>query len=370
MDTLKRPELWIDLSSRASGEPEILSAILHFPLSGLLVSPLEDLPVEIPSHIRRGWMIREGREFAALPGQGEMVVTLSREIAGQARTRGHPVGVSCRVTDPQTLEEALALLDQVDYLFIRLADETNIPLELILTRAQGRRVRVIKTVGGLEEAAVALGVLEHGCHGILVAPQDLGTLARIAHELSRRPSHQLSLVEVEVVGIEHAGMGHRACVDTLTMMADDEGMVVGSTSNGGILVCSEVHPLPYMNTRPFRVNAGAIHSYLWGPEDSASYLSDLRAGSGVLVVRTSGEAKAVRVGRVKIEVRPLVKIHGIANGTPLSLFVQHDWHVRIFGADGKPRSVTSLKPGEKVLGHLCEPGRHVGIKISETILER
>ena len=28
-----------------------------------------------------------------------------------------------------------------------------------------------------------------------------------------------------------------------------------------ILCVSETHPLPYMPTRPFRVNAGAIHSY-------------------------------------------------------------------------------------------------------------
>jgi len=33
---------------------------------------------------------------------------------------------------------------------------------------------------------------------------------------------------------------------------------VGAFGGGFLLCCSETHPLPYMPTRPFRVNAGAV----------------------------------------------------------------------------------------------------------------
>lgn len=370
MQTLRVPEIWFDLTRAPVVEPGLLIKALHSPVSGLLMRPTQELPVEIPGRVRPGWLISEADELAKIRGRSEMVVSHSQDLVTQAKGRGHPVGVLCRVSDHATLENACRLLELADYLFVSLADETNIPLELILARAQPTRVRVINSVETLEEALVALGVLEHGCHGILLVPHDLETVSRIAHALAARPSHRLDLVELEVLRLRHAGMGHRACVDATSLMAKDEGMVVGSTSSGGMLVCSEVHPLPYMNTRPFRVNAGAVHSYLWGPGEMAEYLTDLRAGSEVLAVSTSGEARAVGVGRVKIEVRPLLTIEAASPETSVNLFVQDDWHVRIFGADGRPHSVTALKPGEKVLGYVCEPGRHVGIKVFETIVER
>jgi 3-dehydroquinate synthase II/3-amino-4-hydroxybenzoic acid synthase len=164
-------------------------------------------------------------------------------------------------------------------------------------------------------------------------------------------------------------MGVRGCIDTTGLMTKDEGMLVGSTSNGGILVCSETHYLPYMNLRPFRVNAGAVHSYVWMPNDTAEYISDLQAGSKVLCVNTKGETRELTVGRMKLEVRPLLLIKGIAAGQPLSVFVQDDWHIRIMGADGKPKNANKIKPGDELLAYLCEPGRHVGVKVKETIQE-
>jgi len=43
--------------------------------------------------------------------------------------------------------------------------------------------------------------------------------------------------------------------------------------------------------------------------------------------------------------------------------------VRIFSADAKPLNITELKPGDKVLGHIAKPGRHVGISVDEHIVE-
>jgi 3-dehydroquinate synthase II/3-amino-4-hydroxybenzoic acid synthase len=164
-------------------------------------------------------------------------------------------------------------------------------------------------------------------------------------------------------------MGHRACVDTISLLTTRDAFVVGTTSAGGLLACSETHPLPYMNVRPFRVNAGAIHSYVWGPDNVVEYLSELKTGSRVLCVDIDGETRVVHVGRVKIELRPLMLIEARAERT-ISAIVQDDWHIRLFRDDGEPASATALKPGDRLLAHVTEPGRHVGLFVKENIIER
>ncbi|MDI6734603.1 MAG: 3-dehydroquinate synthase II [bacterium] len=58
------------------------------------------------------------------------------------------------------------------------------------------------------------------------------------------------------------------------------------------------------------------------------------------------------------------------NDVVINSIVQDDWHVRVHGANGEPRNVTTLKPDDKVLAHITNPGsRHVGIKVEEIIIE-
>jgi 3-amino-4-hydroxybenzoic acid synthase len=182
------------------------------------------------------------------------------------------------------------------------------------------------------------------------------------------PAVELKTLQVTLT--RHIGMGWRSCVDTTGLMNQEEGMLVGSTSAGGILVCSETHYLPYMNLRPFRVNAGAVHSYIWMPEQTAGYLTELEVGSRVLCVNWKGEARELTVGRVKTEIRPLLLIKGRIDGTELNVIVQDDWHIRLMGADGQPQNATMIQPGANLLGFLCKQGRHVGISVNETIIER
>jgi 3-amino-4-hydroxybenzoic acid synthase len=54
--------------------------------------------------------------------------------------------------------------------------------------------------------------------------------------------------------------------------------------------------LPYMNLRPFRVDADGIHMYVWAPNGRTPYFSDLGAGETVLAVNTSGQGRPVTVG--------------------------------------------------------------------------
>ncbi|MGL4819347.1 MAG: 3-dehydroquinate synthase II, partial [Bacilli bacterium] len=180
---------------------------------------------------------------------------------------------------------------------------------------------------------------------------------------------KIEVVQATVTKMEHIGSGERACIDTTSLLTKKEAMIIGSTSSGGLMVCSETHFLPYMNTRPFRVNAGAVHSYVWCPNDRTEYITDLRVGSQVLVVDTDGNTRNVSVGRMKIEVRPLLLIEAEYNGVRINTIVQDDWHIRIFDGDGNPQNATQFKVGDKILAYFCEPGRHVGVKISEKITE-
>src|SRR6185369_6223687 len=134
---------------------------------------------------------------------------------------------------------------------------------------------------------------------------------------------------------------------------------------------SETHPLPYMPTRPFRVNAGAVMSYTLAGPDRTRYLSELRAGDRVLAVDVKGHSRRVTVGRVKVESRPLLSIEATApDGRRVNLIVQNDWHVRLLGPGGAVLNSTDLVSGDRVLGYLPERDRHVGYPIDELCHEQ
>jgi 3-dehydroquinate synthase II/3-amino-4-hydroxybenzoic acid synthase len=273
------------------------------------------------------------------------------------------------VTDGESMNRAVAALDRAGVLIVSFRDETNIPLELVIAEAQSRETIVVKQVQSVQDAIVTRGVLQHGPHAMLLkvtSPQDVAAIAEAY--LSTRVQ-QVELVEAEIVRTRSIGMGMRGCVDTTGIFDVDEGIMVGSTSAGGLLVCAEVHHLPYMNLRPFRVNAGAVHSYVWAPNDRTAYITDLCAGEPVLAVSTTGRTRPMVVGRIKLELRPLRMIECRADGVLLNVMVQDDWQVRLFDADGVARNCTSLRVGDRLLALPAVPGRHVGIAVDETISE-
>jgi 3-amino-4-hydroxybenzoic acid synthase len=268
------------------------------------------------------------------------------------------------------MEAATKLEHPYNHMIVEFKDDTNIPLELILARLQDSSTYIIKKVINAEDGIVSMGVMERGSDGVVLANSMHQEIIDLAKKLEKQNSRKIKIVDAEILGIKHIDMGERACIDTTSMLKKDEGMIVGSTSRGGILIASEVHPLPYMNTRPFRVNAGAVHSYVWGPDNMVEYITDLRAGKEILCATINGEVRTVNVGRIKIEVRPLLLIEAKVNDIKINVIVQDDWHMRVFSSKGEIINVTNLKPGDMVKAYVCEPGRHVGIKIEETIIEK
>jgi len=365
-------EIWFDARNIDEKEKSlILPMVFNSHIDTLLIESAQIEKLYAPSRLKLAVYIREIEEIEKIGNNDFIIVSDLISCLRLAKKGGYETAFYTTIKDKTTLENSLNIDSDIDYLIVKLTDETNIPLELIIAtfRNNGAKVCLLKEVLTAQEAAVAFGVMEVGSDGILLSTKEVKEILQLNRSIDSINKGRLDLVTAEVRMIEHIGMGHRACVDTTTIMEKDEGMIVGSTSVGGILVCSEVHPLPYMNTRPFRVNAGAVHSYIWGPNDRAEYLTDLKTGSKVACVTTGGMMRMVSIGRVKIEVRPLLLIEAMAKETNISIIMQDDWHVRVFGPDGKPKNITNLKCGDELLVYICEPGRHVGIKVDEKIIE-
>ncbi|WP_328768907.1 3-dehydroquinate synthase II family protein [Streptomyces sp. NBC_00286] len=269
------------------------------------------------------------------------------------------------VRDDRTLQLSCAGAMALPYTVIHFADPTKIPLEIVLAAAEPAEGKLVTVVDDLEEAGIVFDVLERGSDGVLFSPRSADEVFALAR-LLEATTPQLELSTLTVESIRHVGLGDRVCVDTCSHFDEDEGILVGSYSSGFVLCCSETHPLPYMPTRPFRVNAGALHSYTLGPDNRTSYLSEVGSGMALLAVGADGRTRRVVVGRAKLESRPLLEIRTHAeNGQLVSLTVQDDWHVRVLGPGGKVLNVTELQTGDELLGYLARDQRHVGLPIGE-----
>lgn len=244
-------------------------------------------------------------------------------------------------------------------------DWTIIPLENII--AQG--AKVVFPVTSREEAGVALTILETGVWGVLIRTDNPAVVKEIT-SFAKGIGSQLAIREFTIKDVQKVSMGDRVCIDTITDMKPGEGMLIGNYSNAFFLVHSESVENPYVEPRPFRVNAGAVHAYILMPGGKTKYLDELQTGDEVLIVNSRGETFVSTVGRLKIEKRPMLNIVADVAGKDVSLILQNAETIRLTRPSGEPVSVVQLSKGDKVLGYTEEGGRHFGFKIKETINEK
>jgi 3-dehydroquinate synthase II len=262
-------------------------------------------------------------------------------------------------------EERAVSLSGSGIVVVDTRDWTVIPLENLVSRSD----RIYAAVRTVEEAEVALHVLEKGVRGLVLRTDDSREIIRVA-ELVKGRAARIDLVPFAVTAIRPAGMGDRVCVDTCSLLADGEGMLVGNTSSAFLLVHAETLDNPYVAPRPFRVNAGAVHAYVLKADGTTAYLSEMKTGDRALVVGCDGCSAEATVGRVKIERRPLLIIEAAADGMQVSLVLQNAETIRLVREDGTPVSVVELAVGDRVLGSILTGGRHLGVAVEETILEK
>jgi 3-dehydroquinate synthase II/3-amino-4-hydroxybenzoic acid synthase len=335
----------------------------------------------LPEDVTRVLHVASAQEYDAAAGlvpQGDarrswVVSSDDAKLLSRAAQDGIATCLRMSAHDQDSLKAAIEVGRAHRYLAMRFPDPTNIPLELVIASLQSTHTIVIKEITDAtdsEDAVVALGVMEVGSDGVLFSPRESEHLEHFLKALHEAVEPKVAISVATVISTSPVGMGHRSCIDLATIFEPDEGMIVGSTSQGGLLCCPEVFFLPYMELRPFRVNAGGVHSYVYAMNDRTNYLSELKAGSPAMIVGIDGRTREVPVGRIKTEIRPLRLIEvEFESGERANILMQDDWHVRVFSKEGQPLNITELKPGDKVLGHIAKPGRHVGLPVDETIQE-
>jgi len=262
-------------------------------------------------------------------------------------------------------EDEIYKLTQTKMVILECSDWSIIPLENLIAK----KADVAPVVKNFNEAKTAFGILEVGVSQIMVDTDSSAELQKIMAKLSGSTFK----VELEKAGIEKIiplGMGDRICVDTCYTMSPGEGMLVGNTSSAMLLVHAETVKNPYVNPRPFRVNAGPVHAYARVPGGKTKYLSELKAGESVLITRYDGTCFEAVVGRIKEEKRPLMLVEAKIEERKLNVILQNAETIRLTSPDGKPLSIVSLTKGDEVLVALEAGGRHFGHKIEETITEK
>jgi 3-dehydroquinate synthase II len=264
---------------------------------------------------------------------------------------------------PEEQEAVLNLAGKTDVVVLDTSDWTVIPLENMIAKFDSK-TKVFACADTTEQAELFLTTLEKGVDGIVI--ENVDTVNEIKKMISS--SENLELETVTITDVKNLGMGDRVCVDTCSMMVPGEGMLVGSQSSCMFLIQSESENVGYVEARPFRVNAGAVHAYTFAADGTTKYLAELKSGDMVLLADKSGNIRPAAVGRCKIESRPLVLVETKIGDKRFTTVLQNAETVKIVGPEGSV-SVANLKKGDKVYARVESGGRHFGMKIKETIRE-
>jgi len=292
--------------------------------------------------------------------------------AEELRRQGKKVAILVEIAGKELERAAVKAGKAADFVIAVGRDWKIIPLENLIAELHRADVKILAGVKNADEARTAVETLEIGADGVLLDPRKKGPseIRKTCEAFEKLAVEKLELVPARVTAARPVGMGDRACVDTSSLMSVGEGMLVGSQAGGMFLVHSETLPSEFVEPRPFRVNAGAVHAYIRLPGGKTKYMSELGAGDEVLIVNARGEARVGVVGRVKIERRPLLLVEAEREGQSFKTLLQNAETINLVAKDGSPVSVTKLKPGDEVLVHVERAGRHFGVKVAETVVER
>jgi 3-dehydroquinate synthase II len=313
----------------------------------------------------------EAREALAA-GAAAIFVKDAKSVPAGSKARIYVAGeniVSVRVSQPGDIEEVYRIARSgAEAILVETSEMRIIPLENILARLQETGTKVFTRINSLDEAETALGILERGVDGVVYRPSGGSEIGLVTDLLKRLKSVELRSARVREVF--DTGLGERACVDTIAMLRYGEGMLVGSMARMLFLVHNESIGSKFTPPRPFRVNAGAIHLYTLSPTGKTLYLSELRAGTRILMVSKDGSTRVVTVGRVKIERRPMVQINAAIDGVAGSATLQKAETIRLVTPRGEVVDVTSISPGDEVLCWVSpKAARHMGMEVDEYIDE-
>ena len=344
-------ELWIEIDPKTSAQEK----------ESLLSLSLENVDV-----------ILEGDQASNRNGKLEIVFLsdLNEKKLAQLKKEGKKTALRVTIQGKEDENKAAKAADLgVDYVIINCLDWRVIPLENLIAKGRGKSI-LIAEVTTSEDAKVVLEALELGTDGVLLKTGNSNELEKTI-KLIKSQAPKMVITSAKILSIKPIGSGARVCVDTVDLMVPGEGMLVGCQSAGFFLVEAEVNENPYVQSRPFRVNAGPASHYTLTSTQSTRYLSELKAGDEVLIVNREGKVRLTNVGRSKIEFRPLILIEAQAEDTKIKTILQNAETIRLVTPKAS-KPVTELKPNDEVLVHIAaKGGRHFGISVpEETVIEK
>ncbi|MBJ29352.1 MAG: 3-dehydroquinate synthase II [Euryarchaeota archaeon] len=271
-------------------------------------------------------------------------------------------------------EDAISLIGLVPWILVRFSDWTMVPLENLIANSRGSGTRIAVAIEDKIELNGAVFSLGGGVDAVLVSSDLVDEAAIMAGErLEFEESENetaLPIIEAEVTSVESAGIGERVCIDLTRRLHIGQGIPVGSLSSSLCLVHGETISSDFVPTRPFRVNAGAIHSYVLLPDGTTKYLSELISGDEVAVASESGLQESATIGRLKIETRPLILIRFTADDKQGQIVAQQAETVRLVAPSKEPISVTDLSKGDSISIISDSRMRHVGIAVESKVVEK
>jgi 3-dehydroquinate synthase II len=313
-------------------------------------------------------------------GEGDGTVSLPSDFSGSAdlsalrQDSSTPKGGYVRIRDEDYEAFAQAVAEESDYTIVIGEDWQIIPLENLIARI-GDETTLVAGVQSAEEARTAYETLELGADAVLLDtdnPDEIRATVEVRDEMARE---QLDLTYAEVTAVEQTGSADRVCIDTSKMMDHDEGMLVGSMSRGLFFVHAETAESPYVASRPFRVNAGAVHAYVRTPGGETKYLSEVGSGTEVQVVDTNGATREAIVGRAKIEKRPMFRIEAEVTTEDgqtdrIETLLQNAETIKVNTREEGRKAVTDLEAGDEILVYYEDTARHFGEAVDESIIEK
>jgi 3-dehydroquinate synthase II len=311
-------------------------------------------------------------------GEGDGTVDLPPDFSGSAdlstlrRDDDRAQGAYVRIFDEEYEAFAEEAATEAEYTIVVGEDWTIIPLENLIARI-GDETELIAGVPTAEEAGTAFETLEIGSDGVLLDSGDPDEIRRTCEIRDAAEREHLDLQYADVTAVERTGMADRVCVDTGSLMEGDEGMLVGSMSRGLFFVHAETAESPYVASRPFRVNAGAVHAYVRSPGGGTQYLAELGSGDEAQIVDTEGNTRETVVGRVKIEKRPMFRVQAEieteAGVDRIETLLQNAETIKVHTREGRT-AVTDLEAGDEILVYYEDVARHFGEAVEESIIEK
>ncbi len=310
----------------------------------------------------------------------DLLVGDDLEIDGAALyIDGRQVGRVVDVGNSDGQAKARSMSGSVEWILLELGEWKMIPIENIIAACDGVPTKVAARISSPEQVLGAAFALQIGVDAILVS-EDILPTALIAKSQRGENTEDfenlvqtgnVSLTEIEIIEVKEGGIGDRVCVDLTSLLEIGEGMLVGSSAASMVMVHGETVESEFVPTRPFRVNAGAAHSYILMADGSTSYLSEVGMGDEVMVVNSDGGSRAATVGRVKIEKRPFILFRWKdENNNEAGALLQQAETVRLVSSSTQLVSITELVKETILLGWTGGVGRHIGTPISAKVTER